>query len=97
VFRQRAPLCAALNSVWRAWLLAHEVQAPGTREQASTQCWNPAGACVEFLRRTLKTLTARPDVWKGAYERLHGMPPPSEWPVGVVKRRCRSIELKATK
>jgi hypothetical protein len=90
-------LCVALISVWRAGMLAHVAQAPGARQQASNTVIEPFWCLLWFLRRTLKALTARPDVWKGAYERLHGMPPPSEWPVGVVKRRCRSIELKATK
>lgn len=47
--------------------------------------------------RSLKALAARACVWDGAYQRLFGTPPPSEYSVTTVKRLCRRSELKASR
>jgi hypothetical protein len=47
--------------------------------------------------RSLKALAARACVWDGAYTRLFGLPPPTEYSVTTVKRLCRRSELKASR
>lgn len=58
-------------------------------------CCDVAVLCVPY--RTLRGLTARACVWIGAYNRLFGTAPPSEYSCTTVKRLCRRSELKASR